>query len=203
MLFFHLHFNVADVTDAEARQVAAGFAVKARFGYAGREHRKFEPHLTWEELDSLGVRLRLVELERGAVNVVLMRSRFPEVRLGQVGFVVDDLERAAILERAARRQLRVRDHEVRWLITTGQGFDLELADPSRHAYDDAARAELRLDGIEIACSDPEAAQGLFADLLGPTASRQVRFTRGRDNHAELRSCALAGALSVATGSLPL
>ena len=81
-----------DVTTAEAELERDGFAVKARFGYVGREHRRFEPD---EPLD--GARLRLEELERGAVNVVLMPSRFPERRLGHSGVPVSPDERAAVL----------------------------------------------------------------------------------------------------------
>jgi hypothetical protein len=41
VLLFHLHFEAPDVQGLEAKYVSANFSVKARFGYVGREHRRF------------------------------------------------------------------------------------------------------------------------------------------------------------------
>jgi hypothetical protein len=72
VLLFHVHFEVPDVPAAEADLERDGFALRARFAYVGQDMRRFGPD---EPL--AGARLRLSELEQGAVNVVLMPSRFP------------------------------------------------------------------------------------------------------------------------------
>jgi hypothetical protein len=75
MVLYHVHFDVADVPTLERRYICDGFEVVARYGYVGREHRSFGPEVGWDELERMGVRLRLVELESGAVNVVVMRGK--------------------------------------------------------------------------------------------------------------------------------
>lgn len=147
------------------------------------------------------MRLRLVELERGAVNVVRMRSRFPEIRLGQLGLVINDVERERILGRTDG--LRVRDHDFRVLLATGQRFDLELASAERHPYDGNACADLCLDRVEIGCRDPRAVSQLFASLLGPEPCEQIRFLDGPSAYAELRSATFTGRSEVASTRLPL
>ena len=158
--------------------------------------------MSWEELQRRKVRLRLVELERGAVNVVLMRSRFPEIRLGQLGLVINEVERERILGRAKADGIRVRDHDFRWLLATGQRFDLELSSAERHPYGDDARADLCLDR-KIGCGDPSAVNQLFASLLGREPCEQIRFLDGPSAYAELRSATFTGRSEVASARLPL
>jgi hypothetical protein len=95
MLLFHVHFEVQDVPAAEAELERDGFALRARFAYVGQDVRRFAPD---EPL--AGARLRLSELEHGAVNVVLMPSRFAERRLGHFGVSASPDEHAAVLRRA-------------------------------------------------------------------------------------------------------
>lgn len=202
-LLFHLHFDAPDVPALEASYARAGFRVRGRFGYVGREHRRFDPEVSYDELQANGVRLRLVELERGAVNVVLMRSRSAEVRFGHLGFIANGSEREPILRRAADLGLRVRGGTIRWLISTGQHFSLELADPSRHHYDQRAKDELRVESVVVGCADPGGARTVFSELLGPALAAHVTFRPGPRSHAELFSCQLAGTSSVAHVRLPL
>jgi len=169
----------------------------------GQKHSRFGPEVSWEELQRRKVRLRLVELERGAVNVVLMRSRFPEIRLGQLGLVINEVERERILGRAKADGIRVRDHDFRWLLATGQRFDLELSSAERHPYGDDARADLCLDRVEIGCGDPSAVNQLFASLLGREPCEQIRFLDGPSAYAELRSATFTGRSEVASARLPL
>lgn len=192
MLPYHGHFDVPDVPAAEARYGADGFAVVARFGYVGREETRFGPDVSHEELRERGVRLRLVELERGAVNVVLMQSRFPETQLGQVGVLVGAAERERAVARAAVLGLHTRDRGARLFVATGQGFDLELTDAARHAYDATALAALRLASLDIACADPAAAAMLARRLLDDASARRFRFAPGPAGWAELRAWELAG-----------
>jgi len=99
-------------------------------GTWARSNSRFGPEVSWEELQRRKVRLRLVELERGAVNVVLMRSRFPEIRLGQLGLVINEVERERILGRAKADGIRVRDHDFRWLLAAGQRLTSSCPAPS-------------------------------------------------------------------------
>jgi hypothetical protein len=191
VLLYHVHFDVADVQAAEAEWEERGFGVVARFGYVGKEHRRFEPETEWEELAELRVRLRLVELERGAVNVVLMRSRFPELRLGQVGFATSAAEQRAALDRAQAAGARIRNGGFRSFVPSGQRFDFELTAHERHEYGPDALEELRLEELVVRCADPEKADALARVVAGDEAQR-LRFVPGSAGFAELASWTLGG-----------
>ena len=193
MLLFHVHFDVADVPASEAEFERDGFRVKARFGFVGREHRRFDPSIGWDELAELGVRLRLVELERGAVNVVLMRAKAPDRRLGQVGFTATGEERGDVLARAAACGLKSEPDDVRSFVRLDHRLDLELSDAGRYAYDAAALAELRIESLEVACARPERSAMLARMLLGPEHAASLRFVPGPQQYARLESWTLAGA----------
>jgi hypothetical protein len=186
VLLFHVHFEVPDVADAEAELARDGFLVKARFGYVGRDHRRFAPD---EPMD--GARLRLSELERGAVNVVLMPSRFPERRLGHFGVTVSPDEHAAVLGRAAELDLRTRPNEARSFIGIDRHLQLELSDGRRYAYDDGARSVLRIEQLEIACASPREARARVHELLGPELGDRIRFVPGPERFARLADWRLA------------
>lgn len=188
MLLFHVHLEVNDVAAAEAELEREGFALRARFAYVGREHRRFEPD---ETLD--GARLRLSELEQGAVNVVLMPSRFPERRLGHFGITVDPVEHAAVLERAAELELRSLPNEVRSFVELDRQLQLELSDARRYVYGDDQLAELRIQRLKIACANPGDAGRRLHGLLGGELARQVGFVSGPERFATLESWSLAPA----------
>lgn len=186
MLLFHVHFEVPEVATAEAELESDGFRVKARFGYVGREHRRFGPD---EPL--AGARLRLSELERGTVNVVLMPSRFPERRLGHFGVTVDPEEHAAVLERAADLGLRTKPDEVRSFVALDRQLQLELSDARRYAYDGSALAELRIERLEIACANPEKTTVRLRELVGPELAARVALVPGSERFAQLADWTLA------------
>ena len=193
LLLFHVHFDVADVPAAEAEFERQGFHVRARFGYLGREHTRFGPEVSWEELDERGVRLRLVELERGAVNVVLMRAKVSKRRLGQVGFSADADEHERVLVRARDLGLKTRPNEVRSFVRIDRGLDLELSDARRYAYGDDALAELRIESLVIATPEPESASRLVRELVGPQLAGQLAFVQSREAFARLDSWSLVTA----------
>jgi hypothetical protein len=195
VLLYHVHFDVPDVRAAEAEWEDRGFPVVARFGYVGKEHRRFERETGWTELAKLGVRLRLVELERGAVNVVLMPSRFPEVRLGQVGFATTAEEQRAALDRGADAGARIRNGGFRSFVSSGQRFDFELTAHERHDYGQEALEELRLEELVVRCADPAKAAALARVVAGEEAWR-LEFVAGSSDFAELASWSLSGRLAV-------
>jgi hypothetical protein len=186
LLLFHVHFEVNDVAAAEAELEREGFAVRSRFGYVGREHRRFAPD---EPLD--GARLRLSELERGAVNVVLMPSRFPERRLGHFGFAADPDEHATVLERAAELGLRSKPNEVRSFVELDRQLQLEISDARRYDYGGRELGTLRIDRLEVACANPEQAKERLRGLLGPELAAQVEFRQGPERFALLKDWKLA------------
>jgi hypothetical protein len=193
MLLYHVHFDVADVLTLERRYLSDGFEVVARYGYVGREHQAFGPEVGWEELEQMGVRLRLVELESGAVNVVVMRGKTDVPHLGQIGWGGADAEVAAARQRAEDMGLRMRENPNRILINSGQGFDIELTPPDRHSYDDAARAARSISWLEVACADPATASSVVSQVIGDGADDQLRFVEGSGRHASLRAWELSAA----------
>src|SRR5207302_5251738 len=69
---FHYHLVTSELRDVEARYLGKlGFNLVARYGRVGNDHVAVEPGVSWEKLDHDGFKLRLSELERGAVNVVV------------------------------------------------------------------------------------------------------------------------------------
>src|SRR5438445_8992276 len=66
---FHYHLVTAKVREVEARYVGKlGFHLVARHGRIGEDLTSYESGMSWSELDVSGFKLRLSELERGAVN---------------------------------------------------------------------------------------------------------------------------------------
>ena len=170
VLLHHVHLLVPDVPAVEEEYAGSGFAVVARYGYLGQEYQRFGADVGWDELDRRGFRLRLVELEQGAVNVVLMPSRFPERRLGHIGAVADPEERDRAIAAAGRLGRATRGGEVRKFVRTGGGFELELTNRDRARTITAGTGRLRIERLEIACPDA----GIAAETLDATLDPEVR-----------------------------
>src|SRR4051812_49443443 len=80
---FHYHLVTSQLRDVEARYLGKlGFDLVARYGRIGDEHVAVEPGVSWEKLDHDGFRLRLSELERGSVNVVVQPGHWRGPRGG-------------------------------------------------------------------------------------------------------------------------
>src|SRR5262245_54380048 len=66
---FHYHLVTSKVRLLEARYLGKlGFGLLGRYGWRGEASEWFEAGTSWEELDAMGFRLRLVELARGSVK---------------------------------------------------------------------------------------------------------------------------------------
>ena len=75
----------------------------------------------------MGFRLRLVELARGAVNVVLQPGHWEHPRVDHIGIALDDDGYTEALERAADLGLKIQDHPgKRTFIATEAGYRLEI-----------------------------------------------------------------------------
>jgi catechol 2,3-dioxygenase-like lactoylglutathione lyase family enzyme len=165
---FHYHLVTSKLREVEARYLAKlGFRLIARYGRVEDEHRGYEAGVPWEELDRIGFKLRLSELERGAVNVVVQPGQWELPRVDHLGVVLDDDDFAAALARAEQLQLRIQEHGARrTFVSTGAGYRLELH-PPRDWIDELLdrRGELTLAELQLRADDPHDKAGALAELL--------------------------------------
>lgn len=169
MQLFHYHLVTSRVRQVEARYVGKlAFRLVARHGRIGEEYQSFEAGVSWEELDGMGFKLRLSELERGAVNVVVQPGQWELPRVDHFGLALDEEEFADVIDRAVGRELRVQAHGGRrTFIATNVGYRLEVH-PPREWLDDllAASDELILTELHLLADDPAAKASALAELLG-------------------------------------
>jgi catechol 2,3-dioxygenase-like lactoylglutathione lyase family enzyme len=165
---FHYHLVTSRVREVEARYIGKlGFDLIARHGRIGEDLTSYEPGVSWNELDALGFKLRLSELELGAVNVVVQPGQWPLPRVDHLGLALDDDEFEATLARAEELQLRVQEHGGRrTFVSTNAGYRLELH-PPRDWIDEllAHGNRLLLSEIHLRADDPAAKATALADLL--------------------------------------
>jgi hypothetical protein len=165
---FHYHLVTSRVRELEARYVGKlGFGLVARHGRIGEEYQSFEPGTSWGELDGLGFRLRLSELERGSVNVVVQPGQWELPRVDHLGFALGDEEFEELIDRAAELELRIQAHGGRrTFIATNAGYRLEVH-PPREWLEDLLQAQdvLALTELHLLADDPDAKATALADLL--------------------------------------
>ena len=189
MQLFHYHLVTSRVREVEARYVGKlGFDLVARHGRIGEELTSFEPGVSWEELDAKGFKLRLTELEKGAVNVVVQPGQWPVPRVDHLGLVLDEDEFEATLERAERLNLRIQDHAGRrTFVSTNADYRLEIHPPREWIDELLSRDdELRLTELHLTAEDPAAKAKALAEILEAernandvvVGSTVVRFVRG-------------------------
>jgi hypothetical protein len=168
MHLFHYHLVTRRIREVEARYLGKlAFQLVARYGRMGEDLVAFEAGYSWDDLDGRGFKLRLSELERGAVNVVVQPGQWDLPRIDHIGLALDEDAFTAALERAAEKELRVQEHGGRrTFVATNAGYRLELH-PPREWIDDllASGDELRLAELHLLADDPEAKAGALGDLL--------------------------------------
>jgi hypothetical protein len=166
---FHYHLVTSELRDVEARYLGKlGFDLVARYGRIGDDHVAVEAGVTWEKLDHDGFKLRLSELERGAVNVVVQPGHWRTPRVDHLGVALDEDDFQAVLGRAMEWNLRVQEHGGRrTFVATNAGYRLEVH-PPREWIDEllAQKSELRLTELQLRADEPEAKAGALAELLG-------------------------------------
>src|ERR671937_1782791 len=198
---FHYHLVTSRVREVEARYIGKlGFDLVARHGRIGEDLTSYEPGISWTELDAMGFKLRLTELEKGAVNVVVQPGQWPTPRVDHLGFVLDEDEFETAIERAEQNDFRVQEHGGRrTFVSTNAGYRLELH-PPREWIDELVAAEnvLRLAELHLRTDDPPGKAEALAEVLDLPVSNAtveigdtlVRFVpegpQGRPElHAEL------------------
>ena len=168
MRLFHYHLVTSRVRQVEARYVGKlAFSLVARHGRIGEEYQSFEAGTSWEELDAMGFKLRLSELERGAVNVVVQPGQWDLPRLDHFGLALDEDEFADVIDRAVERELRIQAHGGRrTFIATNVGYRLEIH-PPREWLDDLLSAfdELVLSELHLLSDAPGEMAAALAELL--------------------------------------
>ena len=116
----------------------------------------------------MGFRLRLVEIGRGAVNVVIQPGHWDVPRVDHLGFALDHDEFDEIVDRASELGLKVQDHPgKRTFIATEVGYRLEVHPP--RDWIEAALADaddLRLIEIHLRAQDPDEKAVALAEILG-------------------------------------
>jgi hypothetical protein len=166
---FHYHLVTSKVRLLEARYLGKlGFTLVGRYGWRGESSHWFEAGTSWEELDRIGFRLRLVEVTRGAVNVVLQPGHWDIPRVDHLGFALEDEEYEAAIERAADLGLKIQDHPgKRTFIATEAGYRLEVHPPRDWIEEAIAEADdLRLAELHLRASDPEEKAVALSEILG-------------------------------------
>ena len=157
MRLFHYHLVTSKVRHVEARYLGKlGFGLVARHGRVADELTSFESGLSWEELDRRGFRLRVTELERGAVNVVVQPGQWDTPRVDHLGIALGDDEFADAIIRASELELRIQEHGGRrTFVATSGGYRLELH-PPRDWIDEllANDDELRIGELHLRADDP-------------------------------------------------
>ena len=168
MRVFHYHLVTSAVRAVEARYLGKlGFGLVARYGRIGDDTVAYEAGTAWDELDAAGFKLRLTELQRGAVNVVVQPGPWRLPRVDHVGLALDDDVFVDTVDRALATGLRVQSHGGRrTFVSTSSGFRLELH-PPRDWIDDllSEAEELELAELQLKADDPEAKAAAMAEIL--------------------------------------
>ena len=168
MHLFHYHLVTSRVREVEARYIGKlGFDLVARHGRIGEDLTSYEPGVSWADLDALGFKLRLSELELGAVNVVVQPGQWPLPRVDHLGLVLDEEEFDIAIARAEELELRVQEHGGRrTFVSTNAGYRLELH-PPRDWIDELLEQgdRLALSELLLRADDPEAKAKALADIL--------------------------------------
>ena len=169
MHLFHYHLVTSRVREVEARYLGKlAFELVARYGRIGDETASFEAGTSWEDLDARNFKLRLSELARGAVNVVVQPGQWELPRIDHFGLALEEDEFEELVERAMELDLRIQEHGGRrTFVATGAGYRLELH-PPRDWLDELLEAarELRLDELHVRTDDPEGKAEVLAELVG-------------------------------------
>ena len=168
MQLFHYHLVTSRVREVEARYLGKlGFELVSRHGRIGEDATSFESGYGWEDLDRRGFKLRLSELERGSVNVVVQPGQWELPRVDHIGVALDEDDFAATLARADQLKLRVQEHGGRrTFVATGAGYRVELHPPRDWLEDLLSNADaFAIAELQLRADDPHRKAEALAELL--------------------------------------
>jgi hypothetical protein len=165
---FHYHLVTSKVRLVEARYIGKlGFSLVGRYGWVGENSHWFESGVSWDDLDDKGFRLRLIELGRGAVNVVIQPGHWDRPRVDHLGIALDEDGYASALERAVELELKIQDHPgKRTFIATEAGYRLEIHPPRDWIEAALEQADdLSLSELHLRAEDPHDKARAVAEIL--------------------------------------
>lgn len=121
---FHLHFFCKDIEEYEKFLMDnLGFNLLGRYSV---KDGLLPDDMSWEKIKTDKVRLRLVELQKAAVNIVLMPGKFEQPKLEHFGFLLNhELFEHALLT-AKELGLSIQERPKRTFISSKLGFRLEI-----------------------------------------------------------------------------
>lgn len=166
---FHYHLVTSKVREVEERYLAKlGFTLVARHGRVGEQPASYEPGTSWSDLDGLGFKLRLTELQRGGVNVVVQPGHWAVPRVDHLGVALEEEEFREVLARATLLGRRVQEHGGRrTFVSTPAGYRLEIHPPRDWIGELLAAAEdFRLEELRLLADLPRTKAHALAELLG-------------------------------------
>jgi hypothetical protein len=166
---FHYHLVTSELREVEARYLGKlRFDLVGRYGRIGENDVLMETGTSWDELDADGFKVRLCELQRGAVNVVVQPGHWRLPRIDHLGVALDEDDFHDVLARATDWNLPVQERgSRRTFIATNAGFRLEVH-PPRDWIDELLDSadEFALAELQLKADKPEHKAGVLADILG-------------------------------------
>lgn len=121
---FHLHFYTKHYKEIEEFFVSElGFKVKGRFS---KNDGPLDKNISWNEIESKNIPLRLIEIEKGLVNIVLMPARFDKAKLEHFGLLLTEDNYKSAISKAKGLGLNVRQNPNRTFIDSKLGFRIEI-----------------------------------------------------------------------------
>lgn len=165
-----------------------GFNILARYGYIDNEHKSFSADKTWQELEAQKFRLRLAELERGAVNLVFMPSQYSSAVMAHFGILLEESDYEHAFSIAKSKHLRFKRDPKRSFIYTPFGFavELQLVPQDRYAYTDHDFTDMQIESLVLGVKEPERASGLLAELLNLDLRQTQNTWELKDHRCQLQ-----------------
>jgi hypothetical protein len=186
---FHYHLVTSELRNVEARYIGKlSFDLIGRYGRIGEDDVLVEPGTSWAKLDADGFKVRLCELQRGAVNVVVQPGHWRLPRIDHLGVALDEDDFHDVLARAADWNLPVQERgSRRTFIATNAGYRLEVH-PPREWIDEllAQSHELKLAELHLRADEPDQKAVALMEILGAERDGEavlvgetaVRFVEG-------------------------
>ena len=169
---FHYHLVTTRVREVEARYLGKlGFGARRAHGRIGEEYHRSSPASRGRSSTSIGFKLRLTELERGAVNVVVQPGQWelPARRPPRARRSTRTSSRTSSTAPSSRSCASRRTAARRTFIATSAGYRLEVH-PPREWLDELLESQRR------AAADRAPAAGGRAGGEGARCSRSCSTT---------------------------
>ncbi|APH03291.1 hypothetical protein [Bacillus weihaiensis] len=130
---FHYHFWTPYLEETEEFYRQQGFEVTQRIGKLDGTFQSFNPPLTWDDFRHQNILFRIIECQKGKVNVTLGYGK--KVVFDHLGFYVSEDEKVGICQRAEMFKWKVESNDRRTFISTPYQFRIELQTHEDAIYD--------------------------------------------------------------------